>query len=207
MSRSARRATSLQFAQIAEPSREFLPAYRRIRSHIISTADRINRRYGTGSYRPIVLLEAHHDAANVYRFLRAADVCYIGSLHDGMNLVPREFACARDDHKGVLILSTFAGAARELTTALVVNPYAVDACAQAVAEALTMPEGEQAFRLRAIRSVVARSNTYRWAGEMLADATRIRRRTECSHARTSARPVYARRGGTPRMYRSGGAGV
>jgi trehalose-6-phosphate synthase len=162
------------FVQIAEPSRQCLPAYSEIRARVINTADRVNDRFGTDTYRPIVLLDAHHEAADVYRFLRAADVCYVGSLHDGMNLVAKEFACARDDGRGVLMLSEFAGAARELTTALIVNPYATDACAEALAQALTMSDREQAFRMRAMRSVVSRSNTYRWAGRMLADATRVR---------------------------------
>jgi trehalose 6-phosphate synthase len=172
------------FAQIAEPSRECLPAYRQIRSQIVSTADRINLRFGTDGHRPILLLEARHEAADVDRFLRAADVCYVGSLHDGMNLVAKEFVPARDDGQGVLILSEFAGAARELSAALIVNPYAVDACAQTLGQALTMSDGEQAFRMRAMRSVVARSNTYRWAGEILADATRLRR-TPVNSARAS----------------------
>ena len=105
----------------AEP-RQCLPAYRELRSQLLETADRINARFGTSGYRPIILLEAHHEPAEVYRFLRAADLCYVGSLHDGMNLVAKEFVSARDDDRGVLILSQFAGAARELTGALIVNP-------------------------------------------------------------------------------------
>jgi trehalose 6-phosphate synthase len=163
------------FAQIAEPSRDCLPAYQSIRRRVACTADRINRRFGTDGYRPIALLDARHEPADIYRHLRAADLCYVGSLHDGMNLVAKEFVNARDDGRGVLILSEFAGAARELTTALHVNPYAVEACAETLARALTMSDGEQAFRMRAMRTVVARANTYRWAGELLADATRIRR--------------------------------
>ena len=162
------------FVQIGEPSRDCLPAYQEIRSRIVTAADRVNRRFGDGSYRPIVLLEARHEPADVYRFLRAADVCYVGSLHDGMNLVAKEFVCARDDGRGVLILSEFAGAARELTTALIVNPYAVETCADALAYALTMSDREQACRMRSMRTVVARANTYQWAGAMLADATRVR---------------------------------
>ena len=128
------------FVQIAEPSRHCLPAYRELRSRLTATADRINRRFGTDRYHPIVLLEAHHEPAEVYRFLRAADVCYVGSLHDGMNLVAKEFVSARDDERGVLILSEFAGAARELPQALIVNPYAIDACARTLGEALTMTD-------------------------------------------------------------------
>ncbi len=163
------------FVQIAEPSRDCLPAYRELRSRLLETTDRINRRFGTGlGYRPIILLEAHHEPAEVHRFFRAADLCYVGSLHDGMNLVAKEFVSARDDDRGVLILSKFAGAARELTEALIVNPYAIDDSAHALAEALCMADEEQSNRMRAMRSVVAEFSTYRWAGEMLADAARLR---------------------------------
>ena len=163
------------FVQIAEPSRHCLAAYREVRRRIVETADRINRRFSAGRYRPIILIEAHREPADVYRFLRAADLCYVGSLHDGMNLVAKEFVSAREDCRGVLILSEFAGAARELTSALIVNPYAIDRCAQALAQALVMPEAQQAERMIAMRSVVARHNVYRWAGEILTDAARLRK--------------------------------
>jgi trehalose 6-phosphate synthase len=178
------------FVQIAEPSRVRLPAYQAIRARVVETADRVNRRFGDGCHRPIVLLETRQEPAEVYRFLRAADVCYVGSLHDGMNLVAKEFVCARDDGQGVLVLSEFAGAARELTTALIVNPYDRDACAERLRHALTMSAGEQAFRMRSMRAVVARANTYRWAGEMLADATRLRTAETLSAARARDQPRH-----------------
>jgi trehalose 6-phosphate synthase len=162
------------FVQIAEPSRTCLPAYRELRSRLVETADRVNLRFGAEGYRPIILLEAHHEPAEVIRFLQAADVCYVGSLHDGMNLVAKEFVSARHDNRGVLVLSKFAGAARELTGALVVNPYAIDEAAQALVEALRMTDAEQSKRMQAMRAVVAEFNAYRWAGEMLADAARLR---------------------------------
>jgi trehalose 6-phosphate synthase len=162
------------FVQIAEPSRDCLPAYRELGSRLRETTDRINRRFGRDGYRPIILLAARHEPAEVYRFLRAADLCYVASLHDGMNLVAKEFVSARDDDRGVLVLSEFAGAARELTGALVVNPYAIDDAADVLAAALTMADEEQATRMRGMRSVVAEFNAYRWAGEMLADAARLR---------------------------------
>jgi trehalose 6-phosphate synthase len=158
------------FVQIAEPSRECLPAYRDIRARVLATADRINRRFATDRFRPIIVRESRHEPVEVYRFLRAADVCYVGSLHDGMNLVAKEFVSARDDERGVLIVSQFAGAARELTAASIVNPYSIDDSVQALVHALTMPDEEQARRMRAMRSVVAEFNTFRWAGAMLADA-------------------------------------
>jgi trehalose 6-phosphate synthase len=164
------------FVQVAEPSSELLPVNRGLRSCVRDTADRINRRFGDDGYRPVVLVERHHDRAEVFRLLRAADVCYVGSLHDGMNLVAKEFVSARDDERGVLLLSKHAGAARELTTALVVDPSAVEDTAAALAQALTMSDHEQSVRMRAMRSVVAEFNAYRWAGEMISDATELRTR-------------------------------
>jgi trehalose 6-phosphate synthase len=159
--------------QIAEPSRHCLAAYQELRSRLSATAARINRRFGNDHWRPIIMREAHHEPAEVYRFLRAADVCYVGSLHDGMNLVAKEFVTARDDERGVLILSELTGAARELLQALIINPYATDACARTLGEALAMTTEEQRTRMRGLRSVVAHFNAYRWAGEMLADAARL----------------------------------
>ena len=164
----------LVFVQVAEPSRECLPAYREMRCRLQAIADRVNRRLGADDYRPIVLLEAHHEPAEVFQFMRGADFCYVGSLHDGMNLVAKEFVNARDDERGVLVLSEFAGAARELTAALIVNPYAIDEAAQTLAKALTMPHQEQSMRMRNMRSVIAEFNAYRWAAEMLSDAARVR---------------------------------
>jgi trehalose 6-phosphate synthase len=161
------------FDQLAEPTRTSLRPYRQLRRQLLRTAARINRRFAAGTYRPIVLLEAHHEPPEVYRFLRAADLCLVGSLHDGMNLVAKEFVCARDDHRGVLVLSQFAGAALQLREALLVNPYAIDGTADALARALAMTEREQAQRMRKMRAVVAESSTYWWAGQMLHDVARL----------------------------------
>jgi trehalose 6-phosphate synthase len=175
------------FAQIAEPSRNRLPAYREIRAKLLATAERVNQRFGAGRYRPIVVLESHHEPPDVFRFMRAADLCYVGSLHDGMNLVAKEFVAARDDQAGVLMLSKFAGAARELTAATIVDPRDIDACGRALASALTMSPGEQTVRMRALRSVVQHSNGYRWAGEMLADASALRSVRALSHPQLARR--------------------
>jgi trehalose 6-phosphate synthase len=188
------------FVQIAEPSRECLPAYRELRSRIMATVERINQRFGTGSYRPIILLESHYEPADVYRLLRAADVCYVGSLHDGMNLVPKEFVAAHEDERGVLILSQFAGAARELTAALIVDPYAIGDVARALFRALFMSDGEQADRMRAMRSVVEKFNTYCWAGAMLTDAMRVRTQARALHPEVRDRRHNDM---CPRLYKRG----
>jgi trehalose 6-phosphate synthase len=155
--------------QVAEPSRHCLPAYRQCRERLLATIDRINRRFPSAHGGPIQLRIARHEPAAVYRLLRAADICYVGSLHDGMNLVAKEFVSARDDEQGVLILSRFAGASKELRAALVVDPFATAAAAAALGLALRMSRGEQALRMRALRIAVSEFNTYRWAANMLAD--------------------------------------
>jgi trehalose 6-phosphate synthase len=116
----------------------------------------------------------------VFRYLRAADLCYVSSLHDGMNLVAKEFLAAREDERGVLVLSRFTGAARELGEALLVNPYDLEEASAALATALSMPPAEQAERMRALRAHVSEFNVYRWAGRMLADAARLRKRDRIS---------------------------
>ncbi|HJZ76856.1 MAG TPA: trehalose-6-phosphate synthase [Vicinamibacterales bacterium] len=166
--------------QIAEPSRTNLPAYCALRSRLTSIVERINRRFGADAYQPIILRQAHHDPAEVYEFLRAADVCYVGSLHDGMNLVAKEFVAARDDDRGVLVLSERAGAARQLDAALIVDPYDVEASAEALARALRMPDREQAARMQAMRAVIAEFNSFWWAGQMLQDACSATRRRSAS---------------------------
>ncbi len=112
----------------------------------------------------------------MYEYYRASDLCFVSSLHDGMNLVAKEFVASRDDERGVLLLSQFTGAARELPEAIIVNPYDTDQCAQALHMALTMPEGEQRARMRLMRGLVQEFNVFRWAGRMLIDAAGMRNR-------------------------------
>ena len=164
------------FVQIAAPSRVTIDAYRAVNERVEALAERINHRFGRQGWRPIFLERFHHEQPGLFRMYRAADLCYVSSLHDGMNLVAKEFVAARDDLRGVLVLSQFTGAARELTEALIVNPYDIDSAASALAAALAMPPDEQEERMRALRAFVAEFNVYRWAGKMLLDATRSRRR-------------------------------
>ena len=126
----------------------------------------------------MTLIDRHCEPPEVFKLYRAADVCYVSSLHDGMNLVAKEFISAREDEGGVLVLSRFAGAARELTEALIVNPYDLEGVAERLRAALLMSSSEQRERMRALRAQVAESNVYRWAGRMLLDATRVRQRDQ-----------------------------
>jgi trehalose 6-phosphate synthase len=162
------------FAQLAAPSRTKIERYKELNETVERLAERINLRFGTKDYKPIIMLRSHHEPPEVFRFYRAADLCFVSSLHDGMNLVAKEFVAARTDLKGVLVLSEFTGAARELTEALIVNPYDLEASCAALATALTMPEDEQRDRMRSMRSLLVQFNVYRWAGKMLVDAARLR---------------------------------
>ncbi|MBP7659439.1 MAG: trehalose-6-phosphate synthase [Burkholderiaceae bacterium] len=164
------------FVQVAAPTRSALEEYRTFQQRIDGLSKRINERYGSGSYQPIRLLAEHHSHEALNRLYRAADVCVVTSLHDGMNLVCKEFVAARDDDLGVLILSRFAGAAREMAEALIVNPYHVEETADALHRALTMPVAEQRERMASLRVTVREFNVFRWAGRMLADAGRWRLR-------------------------------
>jgi trehalose-6-phosphate synthase len=162
--------------QVAAPSREVLEEYQAFRERITHVTERINKRF-QGPGGPVVrLLATHHDHDAVNELYRAADACLVTSLHDGMNLVCKEFVAARDDERGVLILSRFAGAAHEMPEALIVNPYHVEETADALHRALTMPEAEQRERMASLRTTVREFNVYRWAGRMLSDAGRWRLR-------------------------------
>ena len=158
------------FLQVAEPSRDCLSAYQQTRSHVFDAAERVNQRFAGAGAAPIILLESHHPPSALARFFRAADVCYVGSLHDGMNLVSKEFVSARDDEQGVLLLSAFAGASQELTDAIIVNPYDVECTATKIGVALDMPAGQQRERMRRLRRVVAAADARRWANQLLAAA-------------------------------------
>jgi trehalose 6-phosphate synthase len=158
------------FVQIAEPSRDCLDAYQAARGELVATCDRINSRFCAAAVQPIRLLERHHEPAEVYRYYRAADFCYVGSLRDGMNLVAKEFAAARCDERGVLVLSQFAGAAQQLRAALMVNPLRTDESAATIARALSMPAVEQAMRMRVLRENVTAFDASWWATQLVEDA-------------------------------------
>ncbi|HEX2880801.1 MAG TPA: trehalose-6-phosphate synthase [Polyangiaceae bacterium] len=178
------------FVQLAAPSRTAIERYRLLNESVEQIAARINLRFGDAEYRPIILLRAHHEPPTVFRYYRAADLCYVSSLHDGMNLVAKEFVAAREDESGVLVLSQFTGAARELTEALLVNPYDLDEASLALCTALNMSLDEKRDRMRSMRSFVSEFNVYRWAGRMLVDAARLRARDRIT-GRLTGHPLSA----------------
>jgi trehalose 6-phosphate synthase len=171
----------LTFLQVAAPSRSKLPAYKALQEQTLSELERINSRFGTADWRPIILIGEHQEPAQVFELYRAADFCLVNSLHDGMNLVAKEFVAARDDEDGVLVLSAFTGAARELVEALLINPFDVSETANAIAAALDMPRDERRKRMQLMRQTVSEANVYRWAGRLLLDLARIRQRQTLTH--------------------------
>ncbi len=162
------------FVQIGAPSRTKIERYQKLLDEVSAESERINARFQAGRWKPIVFLKRHHTHEEIARFYRAASFCLITPLHDGMNLVAKEFIASRSDESGVLILSTFAGAAHELSDALLVNPYDTQQLAAAIQRALEMPAGEQSPRMQRMRNTVRERNVYRWAAHFLSDLTEIR---------------------------------
>ena len=167
-------AEKLTFVQIGAPSRTHIKRYQDLMAEVEREAERINRRFRTGTWSPIVFLKRHHSHAEIVPYYRAAEFCLVTSLHDGMNLVAKEYIAARQDERGSLILSRFTGASHELADALVVNPYDTDELAQAIHTALTMADEERQARMARMRAVVKECNVYRWAGNLIGELAEIR---------------------------------
>lgn len=162
------------FVQIGAPSRTHIKRYHDLQAEVEAEAERINWRFQADQWKPIVLLNRQHSHSEVARYYRAADFCLVTSLHDGMNLVAKEFVAARHDERGVLILSIFTGAARELHDALQVNPYDIDQTAEAIRAALEMAPEEKQFRMQRMRKLVREHNVYRWAGTLIEELCEVR---------------------------------
>ncbi len=162
------------FLQIGAPSRTHIKRYQDLLAEVESEAERINWRFQTGKWRPIVFMKRQHTHHQIQRFYRTADLCLVTSLHDGMNLVAKEFVAARQDERGVLVLSRFTGAARELPDALLVNPYDIEQTAEALRFALEMGPEERKIRMQRMRRMVREHNIYRWAGALIAELCEVR---------------------------------
>lgn len=160
--------------QIAAPSRTRIPTYVELKRQIEALVDRINSRFETAHWRPVILIERQCSHEEVERWYRAAHICLVTSLHDGMNLVAKEYLAARDDGDGVLILSKFTGAAVELRDALIVNPYDIDGVAEAIHRGLEMSSAERSARMQRMRRHIMEHNVYRWAASVLGDLRELR---------------------------------
>jgi len=164
----------MTFVQVGAPSRTHIKRYHDFLAEVESEAERINGRFKDGVWRPILFLKRHHSHREILPFYRHADFCMVTSLHDGMNLVAKEFVASRDDNGGVLILSRFTGASRELRDALIVNPYDVEEMTEAMRQALQMDQEEKASRMTKMRATVREHNIYRWAGNLVEALSRVR---------------------------------
>jgi trehalose 6-phosphate synthase len=159
--------------EIGVPTRGAIPAYRALRTEVEARASQLNIKYGSSDWKPVLLISEQHERKDLLPLYRTAEICAVTPVHDGMNLVAKEYVASRPDNRGVLVLSSFAGAARELPSAIAVNPYAVDATAEAFHAALTMPGLEQSRRMERMRQAVRFQNVYRWVGKLLVGASRL----------------------------------
>jgi len=162
------------FVQIGAPSRTNIKRYHDFLEEVQATAERINARFRRDQWQPVIFRARHHSHAEVERFYRAADVCLVTSLHDGMNLVAKEYIASRHDEEGMLVLSPFTGAARELPDALIANPYDTERLADAIFQALDMDPRERRQRMRHMRRAVQQNNVYRWAGDLIGHLCELR---------------------------------
>jgi trehalose 6-phosphate synthase len=157
----------LRFVQIAVPSRTEVDEYQWLSQQVEHLTAQINRRWGRGSWQPVTLLKRHYGQHAMMALHLLSNFCVVSSLHDGLNLVAKEYVASRHDLDGVLILSRFTGASRELTDALLINPFSVEEVADAMHQALTMPEAERRRRMQKLRAAVEENNVYRWAGKVI----------------------------------------
>jgi alpha,alpha-trehalose-phosphate synthase [UDP-forming] len=177
------------FVQIGAPSRSHIKRYHDLQAEVEAEAERINWRFQMDRWKPIILLNRQHSHREIEPFYRSADLCLVTSLHDGMNLVAKEFVAARHDERGVLILSCFTGAARELQDAVQVNPYDVDQTAEAIRAALEMEPQEKQMRMQHMRRIVRENNVYRWAGTLIEGLCEVR--LDAAETRTDRRRASA----------------
>ncbi len=163
----------LVFIQAGVVSRIQLDTYKRVNEEIDNLVSDINWKYGTGRWKPIIYIRQHLPPVTLMALRRMANFSLVSSLHDGMNLVAKEYVASRFDEDGILILSPFTGAARELTDAFLVNPYATDHLAEAIKNALEMPEAERRKRMRKMREVVRENNIYKWAADIISELVKF----------------------------------
>jgi trehalose 6-phosphate synthase len=164
------------FFQLGEPSRIHIKEYNELNAEVNALVEEINWKYRSGNRRPfepIIYLRGHMTQAELSAYYRMADFCIVSSLHDGMNLVAKEYVASRIAEDGVLILSKFTGASRELTEALLINPYALNDIAEAIKEAIEMPKETQRMRMVKLQETIKDNNIYRWGGEIISEMVKF----------------------------------
>jgi trehalose 6-phosphate synthase len=165
------------FVQVGAPSRAVIPRYRALAREVQELVDGLNERLGSGDWRPVEYLAEHQDRSRVAVLMRRADVCLVTPLHDGMNLVAKEYVAARAELPGTLVLSKFTGASRELPEACLINPYDVDGSAQLIIESLQLPVEKRALAMKRMLLHVTRNNIYRWSQRLFRSLDDVARRS------------------------------
>jgi trehalose 6-phosphate synthase len=163
------------FVQLAAPSRVHIKRYHDLMAEIDELIEKKNWKHGDSNWKPIIYLKRHFSLDEIEPFYKMADLCIVSSLHDGMNLVAKEYVATKKDLSGALILSQFTGAARELTDAIQVNPYSIEEFADSIKLALQMPQEEKTRRMEKMRKVILENNVYRWAGDIITELTSLRK--------------------------------
>jgi trehalose 6-phosphate synthase len=181
------------FVQIAVPSRTQIDEYRQVKEQVESLVERINNRFGTGMRQPIHYRYEHLEPPELVLYYRMADFAMVSSLHDGMNLVAKEFVASQVEPKGVLICSEFAGAAEELDNALLINPYDVESVADTLKQAIEMSAPERTQHMARLQEHISEHNIYRWLAEIFTELDRIRGDSQV----TSLTPVESPHSHTP----------
>lgn len=166
------------FMQLAAPSRTHIKRYHELIGEIDELVERKNWKYSDGNWKPIIYLKRHFPPEEIAPYYGLADLCIVSSLHDGMNLVAKEYVASKPDQNGVLILSRLTGAARELTDAVLINPYSIEEFADAIKISLEMPAEEKRRRMENMRKVVSENNVYRWAGNIITELAGLKKTTE-----------------------------
>lgn len=181
------------YVQAGPESRAAIPRYKALNEEIASLVAEINRKHGSPEWTPVVLLRQHFSLSQVLALYHLAEICVVSSLHDGMNLVAKEYLAAKNGEDGVLVLSRFTGAARELNRALLINPYDTEMFADTLATALEMSREERMTRMHLLRETVKENNIYRWAGKVLTTLASLRRDNTlgCSSLSLSTEPMQA----------------
>jgi len=157
------------FVQMGEISRIHLTQYKQLNEKVNALVEEVNFKHSQNSWKPVIFVRRHLNFKEVLAFYKIADICVVNSLHDGMNLVAKEFVSAKTDEKGMLVLSKFTGASRELKEALLVNPYYAEESSSAIYKALTMDEAERKKKIRKLRQTVRRNDIWKWIGQIVSD--------------------------------------
>jgi trehalose 6-phosphate synthase len=163
------------FIQLGAPSRTHIKSYHDLLGEIDELVEKKNWKYSEGGWKPIIYLKRHFSSEEIRPFYEMSDFCIVSSLHDGMNLVAKEYVAAKNDLNGVLILSSFTGAMRELAGAVGINPYDIENFADFIKFSIEMPEDEKKKRMEAMRKAVRENNVYRWASNIITELTALKK--------------------------------